>query len=495
MEIRHTRKHGRRRLWLLLAVLVLALGAVAAACGGEEAAPPAPAEEPAPAPAEEPAPPPAEEPAPPPAEEPAPAAGEPIKVGLLSDCGGAFSAWFEQDIAGAHLALSEWGAVPASGTPSDGLSTNAVVAGREIQIVGYGCGDTTPDKAIEETRRLVEQLGAELFIGPLSGDEGIAIANYALEHPEVTFVNGTSGAQDTTLDVQAPNFFRYNTDGAQWSAGLGDYAYNVLGWRTAAIIGDDYSFPYTSLAGFVTEFCALGGQITARVWPPIEETDFSSWVPQIPEDVDGVYSAVGGSALLPFIKEMEAAGRLDPAKIMGNVFWGDPVLVQEFGDKLIGALTANPTYPDSTDPKATAYHDALAALYPDQAGLGGSVFVYNYYNNMKALLLALEQVGGDLSDGHAAFREALSGLVLDAPYGEIRLDENRQAIADNYVQQIVEDFTGDGVPDIKTIRIIPQVDQAFGGLYKAEDPSFDRENPKCVAGTPPAWVGNYVEVG
>ena len=161
------------------------------------------------------------------------------------------------DIAGAQLALIQQGAT-AKGKPSDGLD-GATVAGRPIEIVGYGCADDTADKAIEETRRLVEQEGAEILIGPLSGDEGIAVANYAKEQPDVTFLNGTSGAQDTTLKVQAPNFFRFHSDGAQWSAGLGDYAYNTLGWKTAAIIGDDYSFPYTSLAGFVAEFCALGG--------------------------------------------------------------------------------------------------------------------------------------------------------------------------------------------------------------------------------------------
>ena len=129
-------------------------------------------------------------------------------------------------------------------------------------MVGYGCADDTADKAIEETRRLVEQEGADILVGPLSGDEGIAVANYAKEHPDKTFINGIAGAQDSTLKVQAPNFFRYHPDGAQWSAGLGDYAYNDLGWKKAAIIGDDYSFPYTSLAGFVAEYCAIGGNIT-----------------------------------------------------------------------------------------------------------------------------------------------------------------------------------------------------------------------------------------
>ena len=75
----------------------------------------------------------------------------------------------------------------------------------------------------------MEQLDADVMIGPLSGDESIAVANYAKQHPDKTFVDGSAGAQDTTLKVQAPNFFRFNGDGAQWNAGLGDIAYNKLG--------------------------------------------------------------------------------------------------------------------------------------------------------------------------------------------------------------------------------------------------------------------------
>ena len=82
----------------------------------------------------------------------------------------------------------------------------------------------------------MEQLDADVMIGPLSGDESIAVANYAKQHPDKTFVDGSAGAQDTTLKVQAPNFFRFNGDGAQWNAGLGDLAYNKLGWRKAAIV-------------------------------------------------------------------------------------------------------------------------------------------------------------------------------------------------------------------------------------------------------------------
>src|SRR6266446_3738908 len=231
-----------------------------------------------------------------------------IKIGILSDCQGDFGSFYNDDIGGALAVLAAHYGGKASGSkPQDGM-TGAKIAGKDIQIVGFGCSDSTANKAIEETRRLVEQLGADILIGPLSGDEGIAVANYAkTNQPNKTFLNGISGAQATTLKVQAPNFFRFNPDGAQWSAGLGSYAYNKLGWRTAAVIGDDYAFPYTSLAGFIAEFCAIGGNVTKRVWPPLGTTDYSSFVAQLPRNVDGLFVGVGGAGLVTFHKQYQKA--------------------------------------------------------------------------------------------------------------------------------------------------------------------------------------------
>jgi branched-chain amino acid transport system substrate-binding protein len=416
--------------------------------------------------------------------------GGTIKVGFLSDCEGAFGSFFEPTISGAHLALIRYAGGKAAGSkPSDGIE-GAKIAGKDVEIVGYGCADDTADKAIEETRRLMEQEDADVMIGPLSGDEGIAVANYAKEHPDKTFVNGTSGAQDTTLKVKAPNFFRYNTDGAQWSAGLGDYAYNELGWRTAAIVGDDYSFPYTSLAGFVAEFCAIGGDVTERVWPPLGEKDYSSFISQIPEDVDGLYVGIGGTGLISFLKQYEQQrGKLDPKKVMGNVFFDDPLVLKEVGDTLTGAITAGPTAGDSSDPPAKQYVGEIKKAYPEIAPLAASVFVYNYYNAMEGLAQALENVDGNISGGQKELQAALNDIQLDGGYGQIELDDNRQAIADNYVKRIVPDTNGDKVPDVRTISRIPSVDQAFGGFFTAETPAPDRENPTCEKKEPPAWVG------
>jgi branched-chain amino acid transport system substrate-binding protein len=421
--------------------------------------------------------------------------GGPIKVAYLSDCEGAFGAFFEPDIAGANLAFIKYAGGTAAGSkPSDGVD-GAKVAGKEIQFVGTGCADDTADKAIEETRRLMEQEDADILIGPLSGDEGIAVANYAKEHPDKTFINGTSGAQDTTLKVQAPNFFRFHSDGAQWSAGLGDYAYNTLGWKKAAIIGDDYSFPYTSLAGFAAEFCAVGGQITKRIWPPLGEKDYSNFISQIPNDVDGIYYGIGGAGLVSFMKQyQQQKGKIDPKKTMGNVFFDDPLVLKEVSDAVTGAYTAGPTAADSNDPKVKEYIADLDKAYGKEiSGLGPSVFVYNYYTAAWALTKGLEAVKGDISD-QSKLQEALKTVTLDAPWGEIKLDDNRNGIADNFVKEIVPDTNGDKVPDVKTIVRVPGVEQTFGGTFTADTPAPDRTNPKCQKGKQPAWVGNAEKV-
>ena len=63
-----------------------------------------------------------------------------------------------------------------------------------------------------------------------------------------------------------------------------------------------------------------------------------------------------------------------------------------------------------------------------------------------------------------------------------------------FVKKIVADKTGDGVPDVQTFERIPDVDQTFGGVFSADSPAPDRNNPKCEKGTPPPWVGKAEKV-
>jgi branched-chain amino acid transport system substrate-binding protein len=425
-------------------------------------------------------------------------AATPIKIGILSDCQGAFGAFDNQDLGGAVAALSEYaGAKPKNpNLPRAGIIGGSI-GGHPLKLVGVGCSNDRADTAIKETRRLVEQLGADIQIGPLSGDESIAVANYAKAHPTKTFVNGTAAAQDTTLHVRAPNFFRFNSDGAQWNAGAGDYAYTNLHWKTAAIIMDDYSFAWTSAAGFIAEFCGVGGKITKRVFPPLNTTDYSSFVQQLPapDKVDGYFWVVGGSGLIPSLKAFEQAyGPINGKQFAGNLFWGTPGSFQELGTRAAGAFGGGfGTAPDLKTPAAAKYSNIVGKwikAMPPLKGTGkeqsGSGFVYNYFNNTWALVKALQAVNGDLSGGQKALQAALGKVELDSAYGHIKLDANRNAIADQYMGQL---YLANGNLAFRTILKVPAVDQTFGGTFSAKSPSPGRSFPPCVKRSLP-WVGH-----
>ena len=192
----------------------------------------------------------------------------PIKIGILSTCQGPFAPFYPETTAGARTALIQLTGGKPAGTGATSQVKGAQIGGHPIQLV-YGCSNAQPDVALKEARRLVEQVHVNILLGPLSGDEGIAVANYSKKQPNVTFVNGTSAAQDTTLHVRSPNFFRFTTDGAQWMAGLGTYAYAVKGYKKVATVAEDYSFPYTQVFGFMAEFCKAGGHVPSKNWVQI----------------------------------------------------------------------------------------------------------------------------------------------------------------------------------------------------------------------------------
>lgn len=385
-----------------------------------------------------------------------------IKIGLLATFEGAFTVLGEDGQRGAMTAVEEF---------------KGMVGGKKIEIV-KGSSDASPDSAVRAARKLVEQDGVKVLIGPLSGDEGLAIKDYAKTKPDVTFVNGSSAAQDTTLRNPAPNFFRFSTDGAQWMAGLGTYAYKTKGYKRVATVAEDYSFPYTQVFGFMAEFCKAGGHVPSKAWVPIGNKDFSSVIAAIPDNVDAIYVALGGADAVNFLTQYQQAGGKAPL-IGGSITIDQTVLTSKgkIHDVVIGTPAAGPTADDNPNPEWKAF----SAAYKKQPGAfpSPSLFAHAYYINMKAALLALDQVKADVSDGGAKLRTALAKVSFETPTGKVSLDDNRQAIADIFLTEVTR--APDGTLINKLVKDIPQVNQTLG-LPRDEFLKLGvvgRENPSC----------------
>ncbi len=373
-----------------------------------------------------------------------------VKVAIMTDCKGAFAFGYDVDIGGAQTAFAQFahGVTKSHAKPSAGM-TGIHVGSTPIKIVGYGCGNDTVPVAVTETKRLMEKLNADVMIGPLSGDEAVYVANYAKAHPTKTFIVGTAGSQDPTMQIAPKNLFRYHGDGAQWNAGIGELAYKKLGWRKAAIMMDDYSFGWTSAAGMIADFCAVGGQITKRVFPPLNTTDYAPFVRQLPppNQVDGYFWVVGGTGTAAALKAYEQAyGKLDPTKNIGNLFFGflgaDKVVAPKVVGAYVGGFGNNPGV---HYPKVDAYRAYAKKMYPAQNVDDG--FFYNYYMAAKALTIGLARSGGAVGAKlDAALPRSIDGPFQISNGGKVTLDSRRQAIQDQYQLQLVKQPRRVGVP-------------------------------------------------
>jgi ABC-type branched-subunit amino acid transport system substrate-binding protein len=395
-------------------------------------------------------------------------AADKIKIGVTAPLEGTYTVLGEDGMRGYELAVK---------------AHNGKAGGKEIETI-VASTDTTPDSAVRAAKKLVEQDKVDVLISPLSGSEGIAIRDYSKTQPQITVINAGSGALETTYVTPSPTFYRFNLDGAQWHAGLGDYAYNVKHYKKIATVGEDYSFVYTQVFGLVLEYCQAGGQVSKRFWVPLGTKDFASTIAALPDDVDAIYLGLGGADAVNFLNQYQQAG--GNAHLLGGSIMVDQTVLSSKGkakDLLIGTIAASGMADADPNPKwqafVKAYQQAPKEGFFKNAFASPSLLAINYYNSADAVFKALDQVNGELSDGNNKFREALKNIVLDAPNGKITLDENRQAIGTNFVTEVVKDDKGDLVG--KVVKVVPNVQQRLGFSKEVFDRIGlpGREVPEC----------------
>jgi branched-chain amino acid transport system substrate-binding protein len=385
-----------------------------------------------------------------------------VKIGLLATLEGPFAAGGADGMRGAELALKQ---------------KNGMAGGKKIELI-KASSDAKPDVAVNATRKLVEQDKVDIMVGPLSGGEGIAVKEYSKTQPNITFINGSSGAQATTLVNPSPNFFRFNTEGAQWMVGLGKAALDK-GYKRVMVIAEDYAFPYSQVQGFMSEYCRLGGKVPVKAWVPLGGKDYASVIARIPKDVDALVVVLGGADAVNFLNQYEAAGG-DKPMVGGSITVSQDILNYKGKrrDSLVGTIAGSPIADAYDAPEFKAFVADYQKNYPVSSGAypSPSLFALVYYINMKAALDGLDAVKGDLSGGQAKYREALQKMTLKTPVGDVKLDTNRQAIGTTFITEVVKDSKGNLFN--KVLRKVDGIDQMLG-MKKEDFKMGSRDEPNC----------------
>jgi branched-chain amino acid transport system substrate-binding protein len=358
---------------------------------------------------------------------------------------------------------------------------NNTAGGRRIEFIRES-SNAQADVALARARKLIEQDNVDIILGPLSGAEGIALRDYSRTLTGRTIVNGSSGAADTTLRNPSPNFFRFNTDGTQWMAGLGNHVFKTMGIKDVAVTAGDYAFPYAQVFGFNIEFCRAGGRST-HYWAPLGTTDFGSQIAQINRSDAGAIVVVhGGTDGLAFMTQYAQSGGSKPL-IAGSIMADQSMLSARGPHRrvMIGMISAGPIADVIDDPTWREFVERYRRRWLNEGGFQSpSIHGVNYTTNLLGILHALNAVDGDLSGNQAAFQRALAAASFNAPTGaSVKLDHNRQAISDIFLNRIEE---RDGRAQVVSFARANAVNQTLGTpeaqFLALGSPS--RDNPGCV---------------
>jgi branched-chain amino acid transport system substrate-binding protein len=405
---------------------------------------------------------------------------------VLLDCSGWFAPTKPGALAGASLPLVERGARPG-GAP--GELDDARVAGRVIELVPACTELTYFHRLIAETRWLVEAEGADVVVGSLGTSEGVVMRQLAAKYPDVTFLLGSGIAQEATLGPPLENLFRYTADGGQTVAGLGSYAYDELGWRRAVVVAEGYPGGFELGAGFIAEFCALGGAVVERDYLSLYQPDQGAAAGRHARAADGV--ALLSTFVTPsrYLREYAAAvgSGLERRLVAAGSAFTDSANLAPAGTDTTGVVVAAPVPLDPDDEAMRSYRASFRKAFPSLPQLLATLeTTLAAYAAMEAVASALERTEGELGAGQRELRRALAGLELDLPQGPVRLDRNRQAINRVPLARIVR--TGTGRVELDTIRVVEGVDQTFGGLFSGATAPPSWTTPACKRGSPPPWA-------
>ena len=374
-------------------------------------------------------------------------ANEKITIGVISILTGKFTVLGEDAVRGFELAYRN----------ADKEGPNQP----QIEVV-IGATDGTADSAKEVTRDLIEEKNAKIIIGPVAGAEGLALKELAAEFENITFVNGIAGDPMITLEDPLDNLFRFNTDAVQWSAGLGNYVYDTKGWQKIVTVVEDHEFAQSNLAGFTYEYCRAGGEVLSNFRQQLGNNSFVDLIKEIPPEADAIYLGLGGFMALDFLEAYRKAG--GEAGIIGGSLMVDGALLSvrgELADLLEGTPSAGSQTNNLQDRRwlefVNQYREEFEA---EQRFPVPSPLATGYYNAGDAVLQCVGRVAADLGGNHAKLRACLSALKLQAPNGNIRLDDNRQAIGENYVYEL-ERHT-DGTLSTRMVKRVEEVSQSLG---------------------------------
>lgn len=351
-------------------------------------------------------------------------AQEVIKIGQLYPLTGALALNSKEMVQGFDFAFKQ---------------VNYEVAGKKIQIiVGDSQGQAQP--AVDMAKKMVQNDGVSLLVGPMNVGEGLAVANYANQAgiPQLL----TTPLSASTLDPSLKWTISLGGIPAQFSSAMGDYAYEHAGLRKIDVMTGDWADGHEFLDAFMAKFKSDGGQIVQEQYTPEPTQDFAAYLTNL-KDADAVATWYPGAEAITFLTQYHEMGidKRMPFLAAFNGGFTAPYILHALqpadANATVGTLLPtiySPLLDNSLNKQFVAAYQAQYNVTPDDG-------MESAYVGGLAVIQALKATGGDASPDKLF--QALLSVNFDSPQGPVKIDQqNHGAILTMHISKIAGESEG-----------------------------------------------------
>lgn len=358
------------------------------------------------------------------------------------------------------------------------------LGGLPVEVI-FEDTETDAELVVTKTRKLIDQDQVHVLSGPMLAFEGLAMLD-SVNEAGIPWVGQTGVAADeyTRLDTPTLSAAAKHT-ASQETMPLGTYAYEDLGYRRVATLGQDYSWGYQTVGGFQYAFEAAGGEVVQKLWAPIGTTDFAPFVNDLDQDVDAIYVTLIGADIPRFVEAYADFGLKDTIPLLTSEdLVAEDAIRFYSGDAAIGMVGITPFTASLDRPEMQAFIEAyeertdkIATFWGESSYVAAMVIDRSLEYVMEANDIAPEDLPQWVRDNGQAFADASQEIDLsDAPSSAITVDEYNRQVRDFYIVEIVEE---DGEITDSLVVTIPAVSQfwTFDPEEFLAEPLFSRDFP------------------
>ena len=261
------------------------------------------------------------------------------------------------------------------------------VLGRPLELVIEDAMGTDVG-AVNAFRRLAADDSIVAIIGSNSSNDNIAISGSVLEFEILTTVQGSSPRLRDLANYENPWMFQLRTTDDVLCSAMINYAVNVLGLRSFAVINDTETASSDQARLFIEALEEHGIEPAVVVPFSTGTTDFSAHLARIQNaNVDGILAASFHTEAAILMEQMRAMGMEHP--VFGSNAYADPVTISLAGEALEGVYSVTSWVPTTVMPLGQAFAQRYFELFGTEAASSAS----QIYDHVLMIVEAIERAG------------------------------------------------------------------------------------------------------